>query len=495
MVTKKRILALITILLVSLIIVGSSAAYFIWNSNVNKNVIFNTVGNLKKYIVYDEGESKFVGDLQVSNSYNQGIHSTISIYKTQEAASINLLATIHMDINQIGENMKKSSALKWAVTKGTSSNVIEVLAEGNFVGSNNGDTLTLVPNIEVTTTETFYTVWIWLDAAENPSDLLSGETLDTNVWTEINQVEGTEDRYEITRINANYQTINATVVDNRYKITNYAVTTSDTTPSTWEDIAVANQNNVYNLTHTVTVVDTYYVWFKDANNRVRSKSIEVELIDNTPPTCTWGSWSPTQIANNETSSITLTCTDTESGIANGNLTTSSITKSDNSITVTNVTKASVTNGYSYTITVTGNTASDTATLTLPVNTIKNAVGLGNTAVTTNALTVGSYYTVSYESSNVDCPLDTTIYADYEASYGVAFNAGIPTCNGYGFAGWTASNTLDTTNAKYGTSASEVTTVWSNANTNAKGPWFIDLAMQSEEEVTLTAQWILSRFKT
>ena len=462
--TKKTLIITIAILFIGLLITGGSYAYFAWSGGVNKNIIFNTASNLKNYIVYDEGDSKFVGDFKVSNNYNQGIHSTISLYKTEEAANFNLLATIHMDVNAIGENMKKSTALKWVVTSGKSSNPGTVLASGNFIDAKNGDTLTLVPNIEVTTTETFYTIWIWLDASENPSDLLSGETLDTNVWTEINQTEGTEDRFEVTRINANYQTISATVVDNKYKVTNYKVTTSNTTPTSWENIDSSEQNYVYNLTESVASIGTYYVWFKDANGRTTSKSVEVTTVDTTPPTCEWGTFSPTQIANNETSSITLTCTDEQSIISINNLTANNITRSSNSVTVTNITKTSVTNGYRYTITVKGTEDDDEVTLTLPANTIKNAVNLGNAVKTSGAIIVANQYTVNFATANNNCALNTTTYATKRPTYGTAFNIANPTCNGYTFTGWTANSGLDTTNAKYGTSQSAVTTTWSNAST-------------------------------
>ena len=132
--TKKNIiLTVLVVFLIGLIITGGSYAYFAWAGGTNKNIIFNTASNLKDDIVYDEGESQFVGDFKVSNTYNQGIHSTISLYKTSEAANVNLLATIHMDINAIGTNMKKSTALKWVVTQGTSTNPGQVLAEGNFI--------------------------------------------------------------------------------------------------------------------------------------------------------------------------------------------------------------------------------------------------------------------------------------------------------------------------------------------------------------------------
>ena len=296
--TKKRaILLSVTILFIGLFITVGSYAFWSWSSNTNKNIVFNTSKKLSNYIVYDEGESKFVGDFQISSSYTQGIHSTISLYKTSEAANVSLTATIHMDINNIGNVMKKSTALKWKVTLGDSTNIGATLAEGNFIGVENGDTITLVPNIEVTTTLTKYTIWVWIDANENPSDDIIGETFDSDIWTEINQTPGVEDRYEVTRINANYQSVSATVVDNKHKITKYAITTSDIEPaansSDWVTIPVADQANIYNLNTNVSATGTYYVWFMDDAGRTINAEAEVDEMNitanvNITGTATWG---------------------------------------------------------------------------------------------------------------------------------------------------------------------------------------------------------------
>ena len=390
---RKIVLMTIVIFVVGLIITGASYAFWSWNSTINKNVVFNTANNLKNYIVYNEGESAFTGELNVSNNYQTGgIHSTISIYKT---TNVNLLATIHMDINQIGENMKNSPALKWVVTEGTTSNVGAVLAKGNFIGTKNGDVLTLVPDINVTTTETFYTIWIWLDSSANPSDNLSGETLDTNVWTEINQVEGAEDRYEVTNTTANYQAISATVVDSKYKVTHYAVTTTNSEPTSWTTITPeTDQAKVYNLNTTVNNTGTYYIWFKDESGRTKSKEVEVTTVDTSKPSCNWGAFTPVKIANGVTSTVTLTCTDNESGISVHNLQTTDFTPSNNRITISNMTKEIVTNGYKYTITVTGTTNDGTSHLTLAENKVINGVNLGNNSTSSGDITVENIISVS-----------------------------------------------------------------------------------------------------
>ena len=185
---KKRIIliSIIIILVLSLVVAGTYALWT-WNSNVNKNVVFNTSKGMQYYIYYDAGESKFVGDFQVSDTYTGGIHTTITMGKSSEVANIGLYATINMTIKAIGSNLANSSALKWVITKGNSTNPGTVLNSGSFIGHSLGDNIVLAPSIEITTTNTEYTIWIWLDSSMNPGEEISGETIDASVWTQINQ--------------------------------------------------------------------------------------------------------------------------------------------------------------------------------------------------------------------------------------------------------------------------------------------------------------------
>ena len=485
MTKKKAILLSITILFIGLIITAGSYAFWSWSSNTNKNIVFNTAKELRNYVIYDEGESKFIGDFKVSTSYTDGIHSTISLYKTSEAANVDLLATIYMDINSIGNNMKESTALKWTVTEGDDQEIGSILAEGNFIGANSGDILTLVPNIEVTTTLTKYTVWIWIDQNDNPSDDLTGETLDTNVWTEINQVEGIDSVYQITRINASYQTISTTVVNNKNKIVKYAVTTTNNEPASnsndWVEIAQNKQSNTYNLTTTVNTIGTYYVWFMDEEEQVVNAEIEVEDIDTTGPVCTFGSWNKAHIENSEIAQITLTCTDTGSTITNHNLTISDFTLSNDYITLTNILKTSVANGYSYQITVTGTIDDGSTTVTLSENKVKNATHVGNASVTSSAITVqndtqGPIITLGQNSSSTyenQHEIDVTITDTYS---GLKSGASVKY-------GWSLSNTVQPdsyTNVTLSYSEGDPTTGFTAVGDSMNGEyylWVVPLTLQ------------------
>lgn len=268
----KKILLVIVLLIIAL--VGGTYAFWTWTSPENKNVVFNTSNGLKEFIVYDEGDSKFVGDFQVADSYTGGVHTTVSISKTASASNVDFYATIYMDINEIGTNLRSTPGLKWTVTKGDSTSTT-VVSSGDFVGNSAGDTLTLYNDIEVTTATQKFTIWLWIDSSLNPSDELSGETIDSSVWTQVNQV--VEDKFEITKLTIFRDKIYATAVNSTANIMYYAVTSSNTTPTSWTTISTTDQNRIYSLEYTTTSSGTNYVWFKDKNNKVISKAVTVQL--------------------------------------------------------------------------------------------------------------------------------------------------------------------------------------------------------------------------
>ena len=197
---RKKITLLIGLLLFVGLIVGGTFAYWTWNSTENKSIVFNTVGNVSEYIVYDEGSSYFLGDFKPTDSYCQSVNTTISLKKTAEANNIALRATINMDVNAIGPNIANSSDVYWVVTKGDSNITCSdglsgsnVLGSGTFFGKTVDETFKLVSDLEVTTTEEEYTIWIWINSNGTDLSKLSGETVDTNIWTQIDMVDPDEE--------------------------------------------------------------------------------------------------------------------------------------------------------------------------------------------------------------------------------------------------------------------------------------------------------------
>ena len=374
---KKYVKYLIITLVVGIMIAIGTYAYWSYESSNKKNISIQTSRELSNYIIYDEGESKFAGELKVGSSYLDGVHTTISIKKTNDASNLELIATVNMTVNAIGDNIKNSYGLKWAITKGDSTSAGTLLNQGNFYGKNNDDVIELKTGIEVTTTEEKYTVWIWIDGSENIDPKIVGETLDTSVWTQVDQI--LDNRFEVTSINSNYQFINASAVNTTKNIVAYAVTNTSSQPSSYTNLTTQEQGNVYNVVdYKVTNTGTYYVWFKDSAGNTVNESVAVSKIDTTPPVCTFGNFEPSTIKNGETSVVELTCVDEEIGIKSSDITSSSITLNGSSATLnSNIEKTRITNGFKYKLTVTGTSTDGDTSLSLNAGVVNNKAGLSN----------------------------------------------------------------------------------------------------------------------
>ena len=182
---KKDIILFISIFCVLALISGSTFAYWGWQSDTNKSVVFNTSHGIEEYIVYDAGEARFVGNFQPSSTHCGGKSNTLSFSKTSEVAAETLMATIKMDINSIQSNISASQHVKWSITSGDSSSCGTALASGTFYGKSNGNVVTLLADQEITTSTKTFTVWLWIDSAGTNLSSLSGETIDVNIWTQV----------------------------------------------------------------------------------------------------------------------------------------------------------------------------------------------------------------------------------------------------------------------------------------------------------------------
>ena len=429
----KRYGKYLVIALVSFIIIAiGTYAYWSYESSNKKNISISTSKELSHYIVYDEGESKFAGELKVGNSYLDGVHTTISIKKTSEASNVELIATVNMTVNSIGDNIKNSYGLKWAITKGDSTSSGTVLNQGNFYGKNNNDVIELKTGIEVTTTEEKYTVWIWIDGSENINPVMVGEKLDTNVWTQVDQI--LDNRFEVTSINSNYQFINASAVNTSNDIVAYAVTSNNSQPSSYTNLTTQEQGNVYNVVdYKVSSTGTYYVWFKDSAGNVVNKSVAVSKVDTTVPICTFSEFKPSKIKNGEKSLVELTCVDQEIGIKNSDITTSDISLSSNVVTIdSNIEKTRIANGFKYKITVIGTASDGTSTISLKSGVVSNKADLSNTVTSSSAVTVQNTIGVPIPIQNGTLTYNTASQS--------------PTWNNYDSSIMTLSGTTSGTNA-------------------------------------------------
>lgn len=107
-----------------------------------------------------------------------------------------------------------------------------------------------------------------------------------------------------------YNTVNIKAVSSQ-KITNYAITKSNVTPSSSEWIAAGNTNTLVTSVNT-DYNGTNYVWIKDSSGKITSQSVNVGFIDNTKPEIT-SNISLVNITKN-TAELKVSAKDTQSGM-------------------------------------------------------------------------------------------------------------------------------------------------------------------------------------
>lgn len=187
---KKDIILFVSIFCILALIVGGTYAYWQWESadSQNPTVVFNTIKDIDDYIFYNAGDSHFVGNFQPSSNHCGGKGNTIrfginSTAPDEMKETGILTATIKMDINKISSVISSSSYVGWAVTSGNEKACSTTpLASGSFNGKSVG-TMTLYSDIVMSQSDSIYTVWVWVNSAAG--NTLSGETIDVNIWTQI----------------------------------------------------------------------------------------------------------------------------------------------------------------------------------------------------------------------------------------------------------------------------------------------------------------------
>ena len=99
-----------------------------------------------------------------------------------------------------------------------------------------------------------------------------------------------------------------------------------------------------------------------------------------------------------------------------------------------------------------------------------------------------HVTVDYDGATTP-----TVNRSFYVQYGTPFSVDAPTKSGFMFIGWTATNGLNRSTARYGTSASLMSSVWSTVTYFANGSqgsvYFMNLSAQQQGEVVLKANWI------
>ena len=155
---KKIIIGLI--LVIGAIALGSTLAWWTWSTSSNEqtNVVV-TVGGIT--INYEDGENITNNNLIPTSTKEKGISKNITVSSTGQ---------VYLDLNMAVVTLEdglKDASFKYEIYNGS-----ELVTGGNFVNSNVGDNIALLSGVEVTSSPTTYTLYIWIDGnMSNPNTM------------------------------------------------------------------------------------------------------------------------------------------------------------------------------------------------------------------------------------------------------------------------------------------------------------------------------------
>jgi len=161
---NKKVIIGLTILIILLI--GTSYAWWQWNSSSNTNISL-TVDGIN--VTYNGGSDITGINLIPVSSKEKGVEDNTAILKTVTASSNQ---TLYMDLNLELETLPdglKDSSFVWELYNGNT-----LVSNGNFASNNQGDVIKLAKGQTITSTTTTYNLYIWIDGTvPNPSSMMN----------------------------------------------------------------------------------------------------------------------------------------------------------------------------------------------------------------------------------------------------------------------------------------------------------------------------------
>ena len=468
---RNKILVLLMVFGVVITLLGSTFAYLSWRSSTDQETVIdfsiggnfscaaNGGGNL------DEGDATLLPTYVNEESSANYIKREVKITPTINVEGQTIYMDLWLDIKELGAGLTNSQNLRYAFTTSSTSNTEGVVSTGNFYGKVAGDKINLLNGKDYANSnvDTYY-LWIWLDAAQTDASTMNQAfKVSLNGSCSEGMSEGV---FEVTSIKNTYQVVNVTAVNSSNKIVSYAITNTETQPvnnisdniaasplvnrntnngitlladsTSWIDIPDSEQGKIYNLEYTVNNAGTYYFWFKDDNGKIINKSLNISKVDTTGPKCVWSNISKNNLDEKESATISLLCTDSETGMVSKDLVVSDFTISNNIITISKVEKSNINNGYKYTLTVVGGNTSGETTITLPKDKLNDTVNNLNTETVSGTILVSTVKTYAITYKDVG---DTEFSGVHGDNYPLTYTTGStttlvnPTKTGYTFVGW------------------------------------------------------------
>ena len=159
---KKMIFRISFLVILALLVIGVTYAWFVWRAPEDKSVSV-TIGQVT--INYEDGPDITNNNLIPVSTKEKGIVKDITV---SSSSPTTLYLNLYLNVKSISDYLKEDS-FKWAIYNGDS-----VITEGNFSSVINGNDIALLDGVAISSTPTTYTLYIWIDGnMSNPNDMFN----------------------------------------------------------------------------------------------------------------------------------------------------------------------------------------------------------------------------------------------------------------------------------------------------------------------------------
>ncbi len=166
---KRQVLyAIGAVLIMAVVIVGSTYAFFSSSIGGNRNI---TADSSDFSVIYTGG-TEINGEMPVTTDKTNAFSTSVNIRMAEN--SVLAVGTLYITIESISENLR-IPGFKWEVYKVVNNS--EVLqSRGNFNGYNdtNNNVVTIVNNYQLSTTNTTFVIYLWVDGTLTNNNVLGG---------------------------------------------------------------------------------------------------------------------------------------------------------------------------------------------------------------------------------------------------------------------------------------------------------------------------------
>ena len=177
---NRKILVLFVIFGIIIMVVGTTLAYFRWQSAEEQKTVVNFTIGSDFSCAADGGGDITSGTINLvptevnDNTTGNYIKRAVKVMPTIDTAGKTIYMDLWLDIKSISANLSSSSNLMYVLNTSSTDKDTGVITSGNFGGlaKNNRIKLFTDKDYSSTATETYY-LWIWLDAKETSSDTMN----------------------------------------------------------------------------------------------------------------------------------------------------------------------------------------------------------------------------------------------------------------------------------------------------------------------------------